>query len=69
MALGSVAQHHYKEFAERAAKLEQQAHWKEAALYWEQAEECAKKQDNKLWALHRKEHCVRKKADSHKIMA
>jgi len=60
MSLESVAQGHYKAFAERAVKLEQQANWKEAALHWEQAEECAKKRDNKLWALHRKEYCVRK---------
>lgn len=60
MSLEQVTSGQYKEFALQAAKLEQQTYWKEAAKQWAQAEVCAKRQENKLWAFHRQEHCIRR---------
>jgi len=57
MSLEPITPGYYKEFAEQAANLEQQAHWKEAALHWEQAEKKAQKTSNRNWAVHRKEFC------------
>lgn len=48
----------YKAFSEQAALFERQKHWKEAALYWQHAEEKAKNGFNKKWAACRQDFCL-----------
>ncbi|MFM2588258.1 ANR family transcriptional regulator [Vibrio sp. TBV020] len=58
MSLEQLVSGLYKEFAGQAVIFEQQAQWKDAALYWQKAEASAKRKSNREWASRRQELCL-----------